>query len=109
MFALPLASQLQQFNACVPYTGVCPASAIEEHVLSALVALLPPPPGSGAKAAPPADSDTPTMVLVLQCLQRLVSSTSVAASILGMPLRCHKDVPSGFYCRKQLTCTATQA
>lgn len=75
--------QIRQFNACVPFTGLGADMAIEEHVLSALIALLPPPSATGTNVKPFLDSEACRIVLVIQCLQRLVSSPSVAASILG--------------------------
>mmetsp|Transcript_48085 Transcript_48085/g.121362 ORF Transcript_48085/g.121362 Transcript_48085/m.121362 type:complete len:1147 (+) Transcript_48085:107-3547(+) len=77
--------RIRQFNACVPFTGLGADMAIEEHVLSALIALLPPPSATGTNVKPFLDSEACRIVLVIQCLQRLVSSPSVAASILGVP------------------------
>jgi hypothetical protein len=81
-----LRQRIDEFNACVPYTGLAASSRLaEDALLPALFALLPAARPTGISVAPPAPASAAALIAVLHCLQRLASASSVAYAIDHSP------------------------
>jgi DnaJ homolog subfamily C member 13 len=75
--------RVMEFNACVPYAGINPATRVDDSTLCVLLSLLPPPVPAGAPALLPHPKNAIQTIAVLQCLQRLCSSAAVISAVIG--------------------------
>lgn len=77
--------RVAECNACIPYSGVASSARVEDSALTAILSLLPVDPPAGANPPPPGTKEAIRCINILHCLQRLVTSTSVAAAVLQTP------------------------
>jgi len=82
--------RVAECNACIPYSGVAGSARVEDSTLTAILSLLPVEHPAGANPPPPSTQEAIRTINILHCLQRLVTSSSVAAAVLhtpGLPLQ----------------------
>ncbi len=77
--------RVAECNACIPYSGIASNARVEDSALTAILSLLPVDPPAGANPPPPSTKDAIRTINILHCLQRLVTSASVAAALLQTP------------------------
>ena len=77
--------RVAECNACIPYSGFASGARVEDSALTAILSLLPVDPPAGANPPPPSTKEAIRCINILQCLQRLVTSASVAAAVLQTP------------------------
>lgn len=77
--------RVAECNACIPYSGVAGNARVEDSALTAILSLLPVDPPAGANPPPPSTKDAIRTINILHCLQRLVTSASVATALLQTP------------------------
>ena len=76
---------MAECNACIPYSGIASNARVEDGALTAALSLLPVEPPAGANPPPPSTQEAIRTINILHCLQRLVTSASVAAAVLQTP------------------------
>ena len=77
--------RVAECNACIPYSGIVGNARVEDSALTAILSLLPVGPPAGANPPPPSTKEAIRTINILHCLQRLVTSASVAAAVLQTP------------------------
>ena len=75
---------MAEFNACVPYSGVATTAKLDDAALTALLSLLPPPALPGASPPHPSSKAAIHTIDLLQCLQRLATSTFVVSTMVAV-------------------------
>lgn len=88
---LELRNRIAEFNACIPYSGIASSIKPEPALLQALLSLLPSlssgfstPRSSGALSSHLSSKDTIHIIDLFHCLQRLATSTFVAAAMINI-------------------------
>ena len=88
---LDLRHRVAEFNACIPYCGIASSAKLEPAVLQALLSLL--PMGASGASTPKSTAhlsihltskDAISIIDLLHCLQRLATSTFVAAAVINI-------------------------
>ena len=77
--------RVAECNACIPYSGIASNARVEDGALTAVLSLLPMEPPAGTNPPPPSTQEAIRTINILQCLQRLVTSASVAAAVVQTP------------------------
>lgn len=77
--------RVAECNACISYSGIASNARVEDGALTAVLSLLPMEPPAGANPPPPSTQEAIRTINILQCLQRLVTSASVAAAVVQTP------------------------
>ncbi|KAJ7528593.1 hypothetical protein O6H91_15G009400 [Diphasiastrum complanatum] len=81
--------RVREFNACIPYSGLQPSAEVPDVALMALLSMLPAPPNLPAEAPPPpapSPKAAATLMGLVACLRRLLSSLSAASVVVSMPV-----------------------
>ncbi|XP_043725618.1 dnaJ homolog subfamily C GRV2-like [Telopea speciosissima] len=80
--------RIQEFNACIPYSGVPPYIEVPEVTLMALITMLPATPNLPPESPPPpplSPKAAATIIGFVACLRRLLASGSAASHLMSFP------------------------
>ncbi|KAH7286770.1 hypothetical protein KP509_32G022100 [Ceratopteris richardii] len=81
--------RVREFNACVPYSGLQASTEVPDVTLMAVLSMLPTPPTLPPDAPPPpapSPKASATLIGLISCLRRLLSSTSAFSVVISMPI-----------------------
>ncbi|XP_024523013.1 dnaJ homolog subfamily C GRV2 isoform X1 [Selaginella moellendorffii] len=81
--------RVREFNACVPYSGIQLSTDVPDVTYMALLSMLPAPvnlPAEAPPPPPPSPKAAGTLIGLIACLRRLLSSSTVASVVISMPV-----------------------